>query len=66
MLFFWRQPQYQSDLDSFLKKQIKENPDLSTKKESGFNQFWNQEPFDIDQYIRKKQAFVPQKADPYL
>ncbi len=66
MLFFWKQPQYQSDLDLFLKKLVEENSDLSDKKESGFNRFWNHEPLDIDEYVRKKQAFIPQKANPYL
>ncbi len=66
MLFFWKQPQYQSDLDQFFKKLIKENPTLSIKKESGFNRFWNQKPLDIDQYLRNKQSSLPHKANPYL
>lgn len=66
MLFFWRQPKYQSDLDHFLHQMIKNNPELSSKKETGLNLFGNKEPFNIDQYILRKKSMLRKKANPYF
>ena len=66
MPFFWKQPEYQSDLDQFLKKLIKENSSLAFQKKSSFKRFWDQDPLDIENAIRKKQSLLKYKANRYL
>lgn len=46
ILFFWRQPQYQSGLDTLLSELTRENPALSAQKDAGMKRLWNRDPFD--------------------
>lgn len=48
ILFFWRQPQYRSDLDTLLSGLVRENPALLAQKEAGMKRLWNRQPFDME------------------
>lgn len=65
MNFFWRQPTYRSGLEHLLEQLVRDDPALPQKKEAGLKRLWDQEPFDIDTYLRNKKSRVPQPAYPY-
>lgn len=48
ILFFWRQPRYQSSLDTLLSGLIRKNPALLAQKEAGMKRLWNCAPFDTE------------------
>lgn len=65
MIFFWRQPTYQSELDYFFQQLAKDDPALPAKKEAGLKRLWDKAPFDLDSYLRNQQSLLPQPANPY-
>ncbi len=65
MKFFWRQPNYQSDLDHLFGQLVKDDPSLPAEKDAGLKRLWDQPPFDIDNHIRDRQSLLPYPANPY-
>jgi hypothetical protein len=60
MIFFWRQPTYQSDLDVLLVQRAKDDPALPARKEGGMKARWKKAPSDTD-YI---ESFFSLKTPP--
>ncbi|MDR0934077.1 MAG: hypothetical protein LBM56_03170 [Burkholderiaceae bacterium] len=65
MLFFWRQPVWQSELDGLLQQLAKDDPALPEKKTAGLDERLETEPFDPVREAREKASLLPFPATPY-
>ena len=59
--FFWRQPGYQSGLDTLLKEVLEKEPSLDASKEAGIRAMQRKEPFSWDIFYRQERQNVPEQ-----
>ena len=51
--FFWRQPNYQSELDRLLKQTAAKDPSLRAHKEAALKAMQKEKPFTWDVFFRQ-------------